>query len=237
MKPSERLWGRAYAYLLARIRAVRAGENRLESEEELAQQLSVSRATVREATQVLTREGYLTRWHGKGIFAHPSVDALRHRMDLTTDFLRLLDTGAGAVHCQVVRSGFGPCGAAMARRFPIPCDSVYEQEWLYQVDETPMIFCKVSLPSDLLQATPGLPTPGQSLADWIAHYCGRDSAYYAAHLGCRADPGANWALRIPPETVVQNWQEILYDLTDTPVAFCDIFFHPEYMDLSMVLRP
>lgn len=125
----------------------------------------------------------------------------------------------------------------MRKRFPRTCESVYEQEWLYQVDDIPMIFCKVAIPADLLQNTPELPTPGQSLAAWVAYYCGRDFAYYATHLGCQSDPGANWALHIPPETVVQNWQEVLYDLTDTPVAFCDVFFHPEHVDLSMVLRP
>lgn len=234
---AERLWNQTYAYLRAQIRTVCPGRNRIAPEEELAQALNVSRATVREAIQLLTREGYITRRHGKGTFVHPSVEKLRHRMDLTTDFMQLLNTGDGAVTCRKLRSGYGPCSPAMRRRFPLPCDTVYEQNWLYCVDDQPMIFCKIAVPDHLLQDSPEGGEPAETLAEWITCHCGLDFAYYATHLGCKADPDANWALDLSADTVIQNWQEVLYDLSDTPVAFCDIFFHPEQVDLSMVLRP
>ena len=72
----ERLWNHTYDYLRGQIAQMSAGHNRLEPEEELTRRLGVSRATVREATQALVQEGYVTRRHGKGNFAHPSVASL-----------------------------------------------------------------------------------------------------------------------------------------------------------------
>jgi hypothetical protein len=33
-----------------------------------------------------------------------------------------------------------------------------------------------------------------------------------------------------------RWQEIVFDLSDRAVSFADIYFHPERVDLSMVLK-
>ena len=140
----ERLWNHTYDYLRGQIAQMSTGHNRLEPEEELTRRLGVSRATVREATQALVQEGYVTRRHGKGNLAHPSVASLGYRMDLTSDFIRLLDTGEGAVLCRNLRSAFGHCRESMRQRFPAPCSAVYEQDWLYQTGERPMIFCRVS---------------------------------------------------------------------------------------------
>lgn len=234
---ASRLWGRTYEVLLEKIRGMKSGENRLEPEEVLTRQLEVSRATIREAMQTLVREGFITRRHGKGNFAHPSVTGLHHRIDLTADFLGLISTDEEKAVCRNLRFGYAPVGEVMRAQFPAPCETVYEQYWLYLLEEKPFIFCKISFPEEMLVTSPEPPGLNETLVDWIPRYCNRDFAYYAAHLRCKADAEANWALKLPRETVVQNWQEIAYDLSDTPVAFCDIFFHPEHMDLSMVLRP
>ncbi|NCE63669.1 GntR family transcriptional regulator [Pseudoflavonifractor sp. 524-17] len=234
---SRRLWSQTCGVLLESIRRMRPGENRLETEEALTRRLNVSRATVREAMDTLVWQGYVTRRQGKGNFAHPSVGQLRHRMDLDADFLRLIRTEDQEGDCRNLRCGFARASQAMARRFPRPCGRVYELHWLYTLGETPMIFCKIALPEEVLTLPPEPPARGETLYQWIARFCGRDFAYFAAHLGCQADEDAAQALALPRETVVQNWQEIFYDLSDEPVAFCEVFFHPENMDLSMVLRP
>ena len=103
-----RLWNQTYQVLLNKIRTMKPGENRMEPEEELTRSLSVSRATVREAMQSLVREGYITRRHGKGNFAHPSVMGLRHRIDLTADFLQLIRTAGEEPVCRNLRCGYAP---------------------------------------------------------------------------------------------------------------------------------
>ena len=69
-----KLWSETYRVLRQEILSMAPGANRLPSEEELARQLGVSRATVREAMQELVKQGYVTRRHGKGTFvAEPGI--------------------------------------------------------------------------------------------------------------------------------------------------------------------
>lgn len=234
IKPSTR-WSETYRVLREEILGMTPGENRLPSEEDLARQLGVSRATVREAMQALGRQGYVTRRHGKGNFGHPSVAGLGHRMDLTMDFLSLFGTPERPVGCTPLDHGLRPASPAMAARFPVPCAQVFAQTWRYELDGRPLLLCRVETPSQLLPSDPPLPDACR-LIPWLGELCGRDVAYYAAHFGCRADDGAAAALGLPPGAALLRCQEVLYDIQDMPVSFCDLYFHPEHADLSMVLR-
>jgi len=60
------------------IAAARFRDNRLPTEIELAEQLGVSRETVRRATEVLEREGLLVKYRRKGTFLSPAKMALVH---------------------------------------------------------------------------------------------------------------------------------------------------------------
>ena len=127
----------------------------------------------------------------------------------------------------------------MKRYYPLPCDDVYELQWLYSADGKPTILSRIYIPSHLLK---GDPAPSQEngkelLADWIHRCCGRDFAYYSTCLSCIADPSANELLGLAPDVPLQNWRQVTYDLFDEPVAFCDNFFHSENIELTMVLRP
>lgn len=229
------LWNETYRVLRHEILSMRPGENRLPSEEELSHSLGVSRATIREAMQALVKQGYVTRRHGKGNFGHPSTAALHHRMDQTMNFLSLFGTDTQPVMCVPLSSGTRAASPAMTHRYPAPCEEVFAQTWLYTLEGAPLVLCRVETPSDLLPPSP--PLPEQCKLDvWLAALCGRDVAYYAAHLGCRADPAAACALSLPQDSVLLNCQEVVYDIQDYPVSFCDLYFHPDYTDLSMVLR-
>ena len=214
---------------------MRPGNNRLPSEEELSRTLGVSRATVREAMQELVRQGYVTRRHGKGNFGHPSVAGLGQRMDLTMDFLELFGTEARPVDCVPLESGPAQASSAMQARYPQSCETVFAQTWRYTLGEDPIILCRVETPALLLPADPPLPDRCR-LIPWLAQLGGRDVAYYACHMGCRSDAEAARALGLAPGTALLNCQEILYDIQDEPVSFCDLYFHPDHTDLSMVLR-
>lgn len=211
------------------------GENRLPPEDEIAASLQVSRATVREAMQVLIAEGYVTRRQGKGIFAHPSALALKHRIDVSTDFIALLSSGTEQAVCRFLSSGYAAASPVMKARFPEPCDPVYQQHWLYCRGDKPLISCQISVPQARLHKAPQLPGPNQNLIHWIMEYCHAEISYYAAHLLCSTDTEAARVLRLSSHCAMMNWHEILFDLSDRPTAFCNVFFHPDEVDLSMIL--
>lgn len=68
---------------------------RLQSEVELARELGVSRQTLREATQHLTREGLLTIRHGAGTFVAESPTQLSSALDTMTSMSALIKGHGG----------------------------------------------------------------------------------------------------------------------------------------------
>ena len=81
---------KAYDALCNVIRKMAPGNNRLPSEDDLANNMGVSRATIREALKHLMLDGVTTTIHGKGTFAHPSVFEIENRIDLYSDFYMML---------------------------------------------------------------------------------------------------------------------------------------------------
>ncbi len=233
---TENLRTQALQVVLQEIAHMESEDNRLMSEEELSQRLQISRTTVREVLQSLAADGHLTRRHGKGNFAHPSTLQLSHRIDLSADFFKLLNSENGVVTQNLLHSENTTCCPAMQKYFPGTCARVYHSVETYNQNGVAKIVCKTSVPIELIRVAP---TPGEVshiLTDWMERHCGIDGAYYAAKVDCTADVEANRALGLYDTQVIQNWHEVLYDIQDRPVAFCDIFFHPEEVNLSMVLR-
>lgn len=230
------LRSKTYQALSRKIYAMRAENNRFAPEDEIAQELGVSRSTVREAMQRLQREGHMTSRKGKGNFGHPSVSSLAQRIDLTSDFMKLLDNGKDTVVCRCLFFEEGEPSAAMQERFSGNTTRVFRQYWLYSVSDAPMIFCRIETPRDLFAKPPEPPQTQFHFLRWLEEYCKIDVAYSSAHFSCASDSGANEALELNADSHMLRWQEIVFDLNDRPVSFADIYFHPEYVDLSMVLK-
>ncbi len=238
MKPNKakNIHNQVLQMLKDEIVQMQAGQNRILSEGDLSQRLQISRTTVREVLQILSSETVLTKRHGKGTFAHPSAMRLPHRIDLSSNFRNLLDDEHSAITFETISGVFAPCCTHMKEHFPQACETVYRTEELYTQNHVAKIFCRNSIPEQLIINPP---VPGEfhnSLASWMEQHCDIDSAYFAVSITCTADEQANLALGLPATQVIQNWREILYDVYDRPVAFCDIFFHPEHVNLSMALR-
>lgn len=230
------LRSKTYHALRRKIDAMGAGSNRFAPEEDIAQELGVSRSTVREAMQRLQREGHMTSRKGKGNFGHPSVSSLRQRIDLTSDFMKLLDNGSDPVLCRCLYYKECEPSAPMRDRFSLNTARVFRQYWLYSVSDAPMIFCRIETPRELFVRPPLPPLEQFHFLRWLEEYCGIDVAYSSAHFSCASDNEAGEALGLEAGVNMLRWQEIVFDLLDRPISFADIYFHPERMDLSMVLK-
>ena len=230
------LRSKTYQALRRKIDVMHAGNNRFAPEDDIARELGVSRSTVREAMQRLQREGHMTSRKGKGNFGHPSVASLAQRIDLTSDFMKLLDNGTDPVVCRCLFFEDGEPSAAMRARFAGSMGRVFRQYWLYSVSDEPMIFCHIETPHDLFVKSPVPPQKHFHFLRWLEEYCGIDVAYSSAHFSCLSDEGANEALGLDAGAYMLRWQEIVFDLSDRAISFADIYFHPERVDLSMVLK-
>ena len=230
------LRSKTYQALSRKICTMRAENNRFAPEDDIAQELGVSRSTIREAMQRLQREGHMTSRKGKGNFGHPSVSSLTQRIDLTSDFMKLLDNGNDPVVCRCLLFEETEPSAAMRARFHGNAERVFRQFWLYSVSDAPMIFCRIETPLDLFIKSPKPPQDQFHFLRWLEEYCKIDVAYSSAHFSCASDSEANEALGLNTGVHMLRWQEIVFDLNDRPASFADIYFHPAHVDLSIVLK-
>ena len=223
-------------YLLKQIQKMDPGDNQLEPENLLSKKLSMSRETVRKAMSILIREGVITRWHGKGNFGHPAVSNLVMRVDMNSDFRRILRNAGYEVRTVRTQAVLSTPSVQMLHRMP---ESAEEDILTYQLsfyaDEKLAIHATVELLNRYVKCTPETGVYTEILIDSLKRYCDIDSTYSTAWQKAGICPEIALKFQIPENTPLLMWDELYYDLNDHKIGYVEIHFNPEIMDLSMKL--
>ena len=205
---------KAYDALCNVIRKIAPGNNRLPSEDDLANNMGVSRATIREALKHLMLDGVTTTIHGKGTFAHPSVFEIENRIDLYSDFYMMLTEHFGNT------------------RKPISTG------WLYIAEERPRIYGLFEICPDFVtreitgvENITSLPQLSLKYMNAPIDYCSM-----TARMGKSARAAQRLGLEQDEDQPLMYWEEKIYDIDDHLVAVGEVFIHPSNMELSVVTR-
>jgi GntR family transcriptional regulator len=221
--------------LLEEIKGMDPGKNRLEPEKILAERFGTSRATVREAMSALIREGSITRWQGRGNFGHPGVSSLDMRIDIDSDFRRLITDKGGRANVTQSEMERKTPSAQMLRRMPeAEGEQVIAFDWIYRDGKNPLINCRVEVLRYLMKELPEGGEPEARLSDFLKRYCDVDIVYTTTWLRSGVDEQIARRLGVAPSSPMLIWDEIFYDLDDRKICFNTIHFHPEKIDLSML---
>lgn len=231
---SKTLSMQVYDILCQSIQKMKPSQNKLPSEEDLSKQLGVSRATIREALKLLSMKRAISSIHGRGTFAHPSVLQLENRIDQDNDFGRMLKQHYGNVQIDVLWNEVTSANALYDRCFPqMPpirlCMnySALDQKRLFTRYFFPQEFFIKPLPKQL--AITSLPHLSNLYMEEVINHC-------AMTCCVKMDSEACEQLGLSPDTPLQCWDEIIYDVGDRPVGIGEVFVHPDNMVLTMVAR-
>jgi GntR family transcriptional regulator len=231
------LYLRAKKYLLEQIRHMRPGDNRLEPENFLANKLGMSRETVRKAMTSLIQEGCITRKHGKGNFGHSAVTNLAMRIDINSDFRRILALQGYSVRSFRSEARVSSPSAGMVRRIPEAADSmVIEFDLDFIADGRPAIHCDVELLQDIVVS---IPSPGEyeeNIDTFLKEHCTTESNYTTAWLLAENKPSEAARFGLNPSTALLCWEEIYYNICDQRMGYVKIYFNSAIMDLSLLLK-
>lgn len=223
-------------YLLDQINKMVPGNNQLEPENLLSNKLGMSRETVRKAMSVLIQEGIITRWHGKGNFGHPAVSNLIMRVDMNSDFRRLLRNAGYEVKTERSESTLKTASKQMVKRIPeAEAEDVLFYELLFFADSQLAIHVKVELYKKYIICKPESGAYSEIITDSFKKYCNVDSAYATAWQRAGISPEISSKFGIDVNNPLLIWDEIYYDLNDNRIGYTEIHFNPEIMDLSMKL--
>jgi len=221
--------------LTRHIAGMNPGENRLPSEEELTRQLGVSRSTVREALHDMIREGIVSKRHGKGNFAHPAILRVPYRIDFKPDFRQLLEDPERKLTIRSTPYSRGPASEKMVRRMPEAAgEPVYRWDWEYYLDDTLYIIATEEIPVRFFRQDP-VYSQEFSVREFVAACCERDLAYFISWIqaGDRPEIAARFGVS---GTILQDWEELYYDIEDYPVCFCEVYFNPSCMEVSILTK-
>ena len=224
---------KAHELLLEEIRGMTPGNNKLMSEEDLADEFGISRATVREAVKYLMMEAVVTRVQGKGIFAHPSVLNVENRVDLRSDFYSMLTNSYGQVTLDIEHLGICPPSEICLQYLTVPSE-VFTMRWTYKAQGINRIHGQFEFPVEFLKTPPPKGFWVSGLPEFGRKYLYAPIAYCPMYIKCGFDARASEVFHVDEKLPMQCWQERIIDLNDNAVGFCQFFLHPTEMQTSVV---
>jgi GntR family transcriptional regulator len=210
-------------------------DNRLPSENVLAGQLGVSRATIRETLLAMEREGYITKKHGVGTFVHPSALKARTRIDGVVDFDQLLVkagyarvTASSRVDSQVANDYAGPLGVARD-------EQVHVYRRIFRADARPAIYSVIRIPRTLLAGEPPVPAETETIFALIKKASGEEATHRIAWLKARTvDAEVGDALDLPVGEPVLSWDSVMYNYKDRALLHSSVYFNTAVVPLCVV---
>jgi len=231
------LYLRAKEYLLDQIRLMKPGENQLEPENLLTAKLGMSRETVRKAMSTLIQEGSITRKHGKGNFGHPAVTNLPMRIDINSDFRRILTSHGYSVRSIRSEARIALPSAGMLRRIPEASgSSVVAFELNIYADGRQAVYGEVELLKNIVVSIPPSGEYEENIDVFLKEHCTTESNHTTAWLMAENNSERARGFGLDESTALVCWEEIYYNLYDQKMGYVKVHFNPDLMDLSLLLK-
>ncbi len=221
--------------LLLAINRMVVGKNRLPTEISLVEKLGVTRSTLREAINQLALEKVIKKIPGKGMVAFPSVNRLSFRMDNYADFRMLLEK-SGTVHIESTDIAIQEPSKRMLRRMPeAEGKKVYTWVRKHYLNDQLVIYAYFEIPVDNFTKS-SIDEKEMPFADYLKEYVTQDIAYHISWIKSRRDSELAEAFG-SQDDIIESWDQVFKDHKDESVCFCQLSFHPDIIDLSIVIAP
>jgi GntR family transcriptional regulator len=230
----------AQRYLRSLIEAgtYQPGEQ-LPSQNELATELGISRATLREALLTLEQEGLIVLKHGVGTFVTPGYG---HRLDSGLERLEsVLEMSARRgldVRCSDLHVAEGPADAEMAEALQItPGTPLTTVRRVIMVDDTPVAYMSDVVPLSILTPSDIDGCFDGSVLELLRQRGDLRIARAVANI-VALNAGADLAqrLQIKKQQAVLLLEETLFDEEGLVVEFSRNYFIPDFFQFHVVRR-
>ena len=193
------------------------------SENHLAEEFDVSRATIRAAMTALEARGLVYRRQGVGSYVGKSA-SISNPIGEFVDFQDLIASSGFEPGVQIERAYLVEADLELAKNLEInPGDRVLQVELKFTADGSPVIFCLNSIPTwvmddALLQEVLHTPETAEPLYEFAAVRCGQPVKYHAAALW--AELAENVEMEIsgfPPQSPVLVVRSVGCNLENQPI--------------------
>ncbi len=218
------------------LAGIYAPGGRLPSEDELAAEFGVSRATVRTVLAKLAAHGLILRRHGEGTYVNAPAQGAHALFGLTWDFVHLIQS-----------SGFTPAIRLLDREIRAATDEeahalaispgaqLLSLHRVFYADDTPVILANNLFPLEMFRVAPEAVDGALHIRDLLRQACGREIAFAITHIhAVPLPPKAAGPLHRQPETPILALDIAFYGPQSEPLAIGRSYYDDSRLHLSLV---
>jgi GntR family transcriptional regulator len=213
-------------------------DGRLPSEPELARQLQVSRATVRQALAQLESEGIVLRRHGVGTFVNERVLNIGTRLEEVWDFTEMIRLSGYAANVRHVDLALEPASSEITEKLALdPGNEVLTTANVFLADDVPVIYCVDVIPAGLVRSAYRDEELHGPVYVFLQERCNQWVDYNITEvLPVVADDRISELLGCQIGDPLHYFDEVAFNADDVPIMYSEEYYRPEYFSFKVVRK-
>jgi GntR family transcriptional regulator len=212
-------------------------DGRIPPEATLAEELGVSRTTIRDALGKLEHEGAIYRKQGAGTFVNEAGLQIKSRLEEIWSYEQVLRDHGYTPSVDVLSAEVLPVNEDTAAALGLgEDDDVLVVEKLFLEDSTPVVLARNRIPTALLDGSPDKNTE-LPVYEYLEKYCDRRLSYYVSEIVPVAfDAEQAKKLGVAKGTVGLSFIEVGFDQNNEPVVHATSYFRDDLLRFRMIRR-
>ncbi len=239
LKRNPSLTEQAKAYIKERILNDEFEEGRIPSEIVLADELGVSRTTVRDALSRLEHEGFIFRKQGAGTFVNDAGLQIKTRLEEIWTYEAMLKAHGYAPSTRIISLEEKTATDTMVEALAIePGETVLVVKKLFLADDSPVTLTVNHIPTALIAQPYQEADFCQPIYKFLSNFCQQHLTYYLSEIVPLLAP--KWlvdALELPKQrSPILAFDEVGYNQDNAPVIKANSYFRDDLLRLRLIRR-
>ncbi len=208
---------------------------RIPPEATLAEDLGVSRTTVRDALAKLENEGAIYRKQGAGTFVTKAGHQIRSRLEEIWSYAKVLEDHGYTPSVEVLSDEVIAAPPEVAEALGLsPGDAVVAIEKIFREDDEPVILTRNHIPAELLGEHEHDELP---VYEFLEEYADRRLVYYLSEIVPVAfDAAVAKRLGVKAGTAGLSFVEVGFDQHDEAVVHATSYFRDDLLRFRIIRR-
>ncbi len=238
LKRSPSLTEQAKSLIKQRIINAEFEEGRIPSEMDLAEELGVSRTTIRDALSRLELEGVIYRKQGAGTFVNKAGLQIKSRLEDIWSYAAMIEAHGYKPQTRIVSLDVQPAAPPIATDLNRPPgEPLLVVKKLFLADERPVIMTVNYLPEALIEQPYNADDFQRPLYEFLAERCHQPLAYYLSEIvPLTTPPWLVTALQLPAPRALLSFEETGYNQENEPVVRAFSYFRDDLLRLRLIRR-
>ena len=212
-------------------------DGRIPPEAALAEDLGVSRTTIRDALGKLEHEGAIYRKQGAGTFVNEAGLQIKSRLEEIWSYEQVLEEHGYTPAVKVLTDKVLPVNEETAEALGLDEDAdVLVIEKVFLEDSTPVVLTRNRIPATMLEEA-DRKHDAMPIYEFLEEYCDRRLSYYVSEIVPVAfDSDQAKKLGVKKGTVGLSFVEVGFDQDNEPVLHATSYFRDDLLRFRLIRR-